>query len=73
MPGQRGPRPRGLRGGGETLCTPVSSEFAGDETGNHDSEGGRQYSGHAQRDQRIRRDSVRQRGRGKGMYTSSNQ
>ena len=53
---------RCLRGGGESLCAPVTSEFAGDETGNDDPAGGCQHSGYAQGDQRTGCDRIRQRG-----------
>jgi hypothetical protein len=67
MPEQRRPHTRGLRRSRESLCAPVTSEFAGDEAGNHDTAGGRQHSGHTQRDQRTGRHGIRQCGQRRGQ------
>ena len=60
--GERGPQRRGLRARGQHLRAAVAAELAGDQRRHDDSSGRRDDRGHAQRDDRPRRDPVHQRG-----------
>ena len=55
------PRAGGLCAGGQTLCAPVASEFAGDQASDDNGTCGGEHGRQPKRDHRSRRDRVHQR------------